>query len=65
MINCLGCRVDGPKTVFCDSMCAIRKCAAGKGFETCGGCAGLDSCGKLRAITAGRPDALERLKSGG
>lgn len=65
MINCLGCRVDGPKTVFCDSMCAIRKCAAGKAYETCGGCAELDSCEKLRAITLGRPDALERLKNGG
>ena len=65
MINCLGCRVEGPKTVFCESLCAIRKCAAGKAFETCGGCAGIDSCEKLRAITDNRPDALERLKNGG
>ena len=26
-INCLGCRMDGVKTVFCDSLCAIRRCA--------------------------------------
>ena len=26
-INCEGCRVDGAKTVFCDSLCGIRQCA--------------------------------------
>ena len=26
-INCLGCRADGIKTVFCDSLCEIRQCA--------------------------------------
>lgn len=25
-INCQGCRVDGIKTVFCDSICDIRQC---------------------------------------
>ena len=27
MINCEGCRMDGVKTPFCDSLCEIRKCA--------------------------------------
>lgn len=26
-INCEGCRVDGIKTIYCDSLCAIRQCA--------------------------------------
>lgn len=27
-INCMGCRCkEGPKTVFCSSMCEIRKCS--------------------------------------
>lgn len=30
-INCEGCRVDGVKTVFCEQMCAVRRCAQEKG----------------------------------
>ena len=26
-INCENCRVDGIKTIYCDSLCAIRQCA--------------------------------------
>ena len=37
-INCQGCRMDGIKTVFCDSMCAIRQCAMNKEVATCGDC---------------------------
>lgn len=37
-INCQGCRVDGVKTVFCDSLCPIPQCALQKGVTTCGGC---------------------------
>lgn len=50
-INCLGCRVDGVKTVFCDSLCAIRKCAMSKGVSTCGDCEKMDTCDTLAAIT--------------
>ena len=31
-INCEGCRGNGAKTVFCESLCAIRKCAMEKVF---------------------------------
>ena len=30
-INCLGCRGDGVKTVFCEQLCAIRRCALQRG----------------------------------
>lgn len=33
-INCQGCRVDGLKTVFCDSICGIRQCAMKKGVTS-------------------------------
>ena len=33
-INCMGCRVDGVKTMYCSDMCAIRKCVNEKGFNT-------------------------------
>lgn len=60
-INCHGCRVDGVKTVFCDSLCAIRKCAMGKGVSTCGDCPMMDSCEILAAITGTNPKAKNNL----
>lgn len=62
MINCLGCRVDGVKTPYCDSMCEIRKCAMEKGFETCAGCADMDSCETVAPVFANSEDALDNLK---
>ena len=62
MINCTGCRVDGVKTPFCESMCTIRKCAMKNGFVTCGECEKMDSCNQLCTITANNPTALENLK---
>ncbi len=62
MIRCEGCRIDGVKTPYCDALCPIRRCAAEKGVETCGSCAGMDGCEKLAAVTAGNPAALENLK---
>ena len=63
MINCTGCRIPGAKTPFCDSMCAVRQCAMGRGRETCGGCPEMRSCEKLAAITANNADALRRLEN--
>ena len=64
MINCLGCRIDGVKTPYCESFCPIRQCAMGKGLETCGGCGEMERCEKLGAITGNNADALKRLKTG-
>ena len=49
MINCEGCRVDGIKTPFCDSLCSIRQCAMHKPFETCGCCYEMQKCQKVTA----------------
>ena len=63
MINCTGCRVDGVKTPFCESMCSIRKCAIKNEFATCGDCEKIDECNQLCAITGNNPTALENLKN--
>ena len=62
MINCTGCRIEGAKTPFCDSLCPIRKCARAKGFETCGDCGEMESCSKLAMITSNNKEALSNLK---
>ena len=64
MINCVGCRIDGVKTPYCESLCPIRQCAMSRGLETCGGCGEMEGCEKLGAITEHNPDALKRLKTG-
>ena len=64
MINCVGCRIDGVKTPYCESLCPIRLCAIGRGIETCGNCGEMESCEKLRAITEHNSNALKRLKTG-
>ncbi len=60
-INCEGCRVDGMKTIYCDSLCAIRQCAVQKGVTTCGDCQGFETCRTVGTILADAPDALENL----
>ncbi len=61
-INCEGCRMDGIKTVYCDSLCAIRQCALKKGMTTCGGCPDLEKCQTVGAIIDNDSDALKNLK---
>ena len=62
MINCEGCRIDGVKTPYCDSLCQIRQCALKKEFETCGNCAAMNSCEKLAQIAGNNAEALKNLK---
>ena len=61
-INCQGCRMDGAKTVYCESLCGIRQCALQKGVTTCGDCPELESCQMVGAIHSNNPAALENLK---
>ena len=62
-INCEGCRMNGKKTIYCDSLCPIRQCALKKGVTTCGYCSMLKTCEKVGAIIANNPDALNNLKN--
>jgi len=62
MIHCAGCRIDGPKTPYCESLCPIRQCAMKKQIQTCGSCPEMKTCEKLTAITDNNADALRRLE---
>ena len=61
-INCLGCRENGIKTVFCDCLCQIRQCALKKSVTTCGDCPDMDKCPTLAAIISNNPEARKNLK---
>ena len=61
MINCEGCRIDGVKTPFCDSLCEIRQCALGKKVETCGDCREVKTCGKVKMILGNNEEARRNL----
>ena len=63
MINCHGCRVDGVKTPYCDSMCEIRQCALGKGVPTCGSCSDVDNCETVGAVFTNSTEARDNLRS--
>ena len=63
MINCAGCRVDGVKTPFCDSLCSIRQCALNKKCETCGDCAVMDNCQTVGTVINNNAEALSNLKN--
>lgn len=55
MINCEGCRMDGVKTHFCNSICPIRQCARGKKFSTCGDCPDMEICEKIGTVHKSAP----------
>jgi len=60
-INCLGCMSDGIKTVFCTSMCSVRKCCLAKGFSTCAQCDDKRTCKDLGVFISNNKDAYERI----
>lgn len=62
MINCLGCRGDGVKTPYCDSMCEIRKCAAGKKRDFCAHCADVDKCETMKNVLENSDEARKNLE---
>ena len=61
-INCEGCRTEGVKTVYCESLCRIRQCARKKGVTTCGGCPELETCETVGEFHAENPAALKNLR---
>lgn len=62
MINCDGCKENGKKTVFCDKLCEIRKCAIGNTYNHCGECRNISSCNKIKMIIDNNESALSNLK---
>ena len=60
-INCQGCRADGAKTVFCEQLCAVRRCARQRGADTCGDCPEMETCPTVGAIFANAPQAKKNL----
>lgn len=61
-INCEGCLSSGVRTVYCESLCAVRQCAARRGKAHCGLCAEMERCGVLGRIAANAPEALDNLR---
>lgn len=60
-INCTGCRMEGAKNPYCETVCPIRICAIKKQVETCGSCDKMDKCKKLAMITKNNKEALKNL----
>ena len=61
-INCEGCRIDGIKTVYCDSLCPIRQCALKRGVTTCGDCADMETCQTVAIVISNNDEAARNLK---
>jgi len=57
MINCEGCRIDGAKTPYCETLCPIRQCVLGKKLGTCGDCAEIRTCEKAGMILGNNEEA--------
>ena len=61
-IDCTGCRTAGVKFAYCSRYCQIRKCAADKGFATCGECADMERCEIVGAVFRPPPGAKKNLR---
>ncbi len=64
MINCVGCRAEGAKTVYCGSLCEIRKCAMSRNYETCGDCREINRCKKISVVIGNNAEAKSNLSKG-
>ena len=63
MINCTGCRIQGVKTPFAESLCPIRQCAMGHHYTTSGNCSEMSTCEKVAMIFGNNAKARENLKA--
>ena len=57
MIHCAGCRADGVKTPYCESLCPVRPCAVSRHMETCGSCTEMEKCDLVGAMFKNNPEA--------
>lgn len=48
--------------MFCEHLCAIRRCALEKGVTTCGSCPELENCQTVGVIIQNNPDAKKNLE---
>jgi len=47
-MNCLGCKGNGVKSIFCEQICEVRKCAVDNENDTCSSCKEMNACPKLK-----------------
>jgi len=62
-INCMGCRTEGVKYLYCSDLCPIRKCVREKGYNTCADCAEIDSCESVGQVFKNAPGSRDNLKT--
>lgn len=62
-INCMGCRTEGVKYLYCSELCPVRKCVREKGYKTYADCSEIDACSMVGQIFNNVPDARNNLKS--
>ena len=61
LIHCMGCRQEGVKFSHW-AECGIRKCAATKGYATCGDCEEMEHCETVSPVFKFLPEAIQNLK---
>jgi hypothetical protein len=63
-IHCTGCQSDGALFFYCEHKCEIRKCAKGRGYETCAPCPdfGCDHLKMVHEMAPAARETLERLR---
>lgn len=61
-INCMGCRTEGVKYLYCSDLCPVRKCVSEKGYDTCADCAEIDACEVVAQVFKNAPEAVAILR---
>jgi hypothetical protein len=61
-INCTGCKSDGIKTLYCETLCRIRACGRTHGVRYCSDCADYP-CDRVEEIFRLAPQARESLEA--
>ena len=64
MLSCVGCRVDGAKSPYCDFLCPIRRCAMERECATCADGPTLAGCTTVGAVLESNEEAAWNLGIG-